>query len=290
MAGNDNIEFATYLRDSYTGLDYANQRFYASTYGRFNTADPYKASAGPSDPGTWNRYSYTAGDPVNRRDPSGLLLVGSGGYGSYEACMANGVGGGEVCPLNDDDDGASVALACQDPLRPNPNCYTIPEQNAAPPTPTCEQVETAYVYAYLSKYKSPLAAYASLIVTYSDTFGIDDRFIVALAGAESQYGKTQQTSPTWGFYNAFSNGSHCQALSATSDCYKVNPYIGHGAAISDVIGLITGAKYFGSGLVTVEGVYDTYNRVPSSDFLTTIYDQLVPGATNNTKVNFSRCP
>ncbi len=29
------------------------------------------ASAGPRDPGSWNRYSYTRGDPVNRRDPRG---------------------------------------------------------------------------------------------------------------------------------------------------------------------------------------------------------------------------
>ena len=44
---NDREKFATYTRDSYTGFDYADQRYYASTYGRFNTADPYRASAGP---------------------------------------------------------------------------------------------------------------------------------------------------------------------------------------------------------------------------------------------------
>ena len=38
------------------GFDYADQRYYASGYGRFNTADPYPASAGPSDQGSWNRY------------------------------------------------------------------------------------------------------------------------------------------------------------------------------------------------------------------------------------------
>ena len=37
---NDREKFATYTRDSYTGFDYADQRFYASTYGRFNTPDP----------------------------------------------------------------------------------------------------------------------------------------------------------------------------------------------------------------------------------------------------------
>jgi hypothetical protein len=35
------------------------------------TPDPYIASGGPADPGSWNRYTYTRGDPVNRFDPGG---------------------------------------------------------------------------------------------------------------------------------------------------------------------------------------------------------------------------
>src|SRR6202011_3450064 len=31
----------------------------------------YVASGGPTDPGSWNRYTYTRGDPVNRIDPAG---------------------------------------------------------------------------------------------------------------------------------------------------------------------------------------------------------------------------
>jgi len=53
-------------------LSAADQRFYASSYGRFNTPDPFGGSAKPRDPLSWNRYSYTRGDPVNRHDPSGL--------------------------------------------------------------------------------------------------------------------------------------------------------------------------------------------------------------------------
>jgi RHS repeat-associated protein len=75
---NDREKFGTYLRDGFTGLDYADQRFYASTYGRFNTPDPYIAGGAPSgsvsnpnDPGSWNRYAYTRGDPINRIDPRG---------------------------------------------------------------------------------------------------------------------------------------------------------------------------------------------------------------------------
>jgi RHS repeat-associated protein len=52
-----------------------DQRYYASSYGRFNSPDPYKASGGPADPGSWNRYSYTGGDPVNRLDPHGTYWI-----------------------------------------------------------------------------------------------------------------------------------------------------------------------------------------------------------------------
>ena len=78
VTANDRTKFATYTRDSYTGFDYADQRYYASTYGRFNTPDPYMASAkganDPTTPGSWNRYAYVQGDPVNANDPRGLFL------------------------------------------------------------------------------------------------------------------------------------------------------------------------------------------------------------------------
>jgi RHS repeat-associated protein len=69
---NNADKFATYYRDA-TGLDYADQRYYASTLGRFLTADPYWASGGPSDPASWNRYAYVENDPVNFSDPEGLI-------------------------------------------------------------------------------------------------------------------------------------------------------------------------------------------------------------------------
>ena len=72
---NDAEKYATYVRDSFTTLDYADQRYYASSYGRFNTADPLAASAMAGDPTSWNRYSYAGGDPVNRSDPHGLCVM-----------------------------------------------------------------------------------------------------------------------------------------------------------------------------------------------------------------------
>ena len=74
---NDRTKFATYHRDE-DGADYADQRYYSPGTGRFMTADPYIASGGPSDPQSWNRYAYVAGDPVNLVDPQGLF------YGKHD--------------------------------------------------------------------------------------------------------------------------------------------------------------------------------------------------------------
>ncbi len=71
--------FATYWPDGFTGLHYAEQRYYASGYGRFNKPDPAYGSTDPNDPGSWNRYSYASDDPVNANDPQGLCDVVVGG-------------------------------------------------------------------------------------------------------------------------------------------------------------------------------------------------------------------
>ena len=60
-------------RDSETGLDYFGARYYASTQGRFTSADPLLTSGRPSNPQTWNRYSYTLGNPLKYVDPLGLF-------------------------------------------------------------------------------------------------------------------------------------------------------------------------------------------------------------------------
>ena len=49
-----------------------DQRMYASGYGNFASPDPATSSISVRSPGTWDRYSYVLGDPINQGDPSGL--------------------------------------------------------------------------------------------------------------------------------------------------------------------------------------------------------------------------
>jgi RHS repeat-associated protein len=75
-AGNVD-KFGTYMRDQTTGLDYADQRYYAgSMSGRFLTADPSGDNWRSQEPKSWNMYSYVDGDPINFVDPNGLATCG----------------------------------------------------------------------------------------------------------------------------------------------------------------------------------------------------------------------
>jgi RHS repeat-associated protein len=93
-------QFGTYVRDSTpSAQDYAMQRYYSNVVGRFYSPDPGGiATANPKNPGSWNRYAYVHGDPVNFTDPTGMcdedytdsLHVG----GRLEDCY-EGDGGGD---------------------------------------------------------------------------------------------------------------------------------------------------------------------------------------------------
>ncbi len=66
---DNNYKFTGHERDAESGLDHTLHRKYASNLGRWHSPDPVRGE--PSNPQSWNRYAYTAGNPVNRVDPSG---------------------------------------------------------------------------------------------------------------------------------------------------------------------------------------------------------------------------
>lgn len=293
------MKFATYYRDStLDSQDYANQRYYNSWMGRFNTADP-SANGAATDPASWNRYTYSGSDPVNHVDPGGtdyfdpndcVTWVSSEtvydgppcGYNQWGSVFVNMSGIAGCGGIGPSQFNPGIGMACLALLQ-----AAAPQQAA--PQVSCEDTETAYLISYLDRYKptSPLIAYAQTIVDDSDLAGVDDRFIIALAGQESQYG----TNLTRGPFNAWNNLAHTA---------HHNPYSSWNTAIRGVVSLITGGLYFGSGRNTTDSIYGTYNNSnlkTNPDFpkqlasLNSIYlGQLGGGLlSNRIEVDFSRC-
>jgi RHS repeat-associated protein len=72
-SSNDKLLFTSYERDSESGNDYAQARYYANRLGRFSGLDPLSGDI--SDPQTLNKYAYVRNEPTEFSDPTGMLLV-----------------------------------------------------------------------------------------------------------------------------------------------------------------------------------------------------------------------
>jgi RHS repeat-associated protein len=66
-----NHKFTGKERDSESGLDNLGARYDSSQYGRFMTPDEPFADQDPSDPQSWNLYSYVRNNPLSFTDPNG---------------------------------------------------------------------------------------------------------------------------------------------------------------------------------------------------------------------------
>ncbi|MGH9768139.1 MAG: RHS repeat-associated core domain-containing protein [Blastocatellia bacterium] len=67
-----NIPFLdAYERDSETGLDFAQARYFSNVQGRFTSVDPLLESAELDEPQSWNRYSFVLNNPLVYTDPTG---------------------------------------------------------------------------------------------------------------------------------------------------------------------------------------------------------------------------
>jgi RHS repeat-associated protein len=62
-------QYTGQIKDAEIGLYFYNARYYSSALGRFLSADTLVPS--PSDPQSWNRFSYVRNQPLKYIDPSG---------------------------------------------------------------------------------------------------------------------------------------------------------------------------------------------------------------------------
>ncbi len=106
-------KFTGQLRDTESGLDFFNARYYGYALNRFTRPDPANAGADPSNPQSWNGYAYVMNDPPALVDPSGMFAEqnpganddgggGGSGGGLFQSfpyrfeLQGAGVGGGGV--------------------------------------------------------------------------------------------------------------------------------------------------------------------------------------------------
>jgi RHS repeat-associated protein len=64
-------KFTQKERDNETGLDYFGARYYASTQGRFTSADDFLNDTHITDPASWNLYTFVRNNPLRFVDPLG---------------------------------------------------------------------------------------------------------------------------------------------------------------------------------------------------------------------------
>ena len=69
MSNGDQAGFTGHIKDSATGLNYMQARYYDPLIGRFLSIDPVGFS--PGQPQMFNRFAYVNNDPVNNIDPDG---------------------------------------------------------------------------------------------------------------------------------------------------------------------------------------------------------------------------
>jgi RHS repeat-associated protein len=72
---SQNYKFTGKERDSESGLDNFGARYFASTMGRFMSADPFTVTPGRVvDPQQLNLYAYVRNNPLKHIDPTGMLI------------------------------------------------------------------------------------------------------------------------------------------------------------------------------------------------------------------------
>jgi RHS repeat-associated protein len=244
----DTWSFGTYWTDSVTGLDYANNRYYFNSLGRFMTPDPYASNSGgagdPSDPQSWNRYSYTRGDPVNRVDPAGMqdcaadFCVTGYGLGDSEFGGSPGVGGsgGIIEPWND-------------PAYPKWWSITV----TAPSGIGSANYQSALLAARQAQGLESKLKDSANCDTLLGKLGMDWQDLQSAVAAESFKDGTESTDTMVSLFT-FSSWANYQAALATYGSMTIQYYLAHkginSAAVSSAGGTLVFLNYlqFGGGL------------------------------------------
>jgi RHS repeat-associated protein len=83
-----NFKFTSKERDAESGLDYFGARYFSGAQGRFTSPDRPFNDQDPSDPQSWNLFSYGRNNPLLYTDPTGNEVTCSGDADNFK-CVDN---------------------------------------------------------------------------------------------------------------------------------------------------------------------------------------------------------
>jgi RHS repeat-associated protein len=175
-------KFATYFRDT-VGLDYADQRYYGSGMGSFFTPDSGGIkTADPTDPGSWNRYAYVEGDPINYLDPMGQARINTIAMPTY--C---GWQGGVLAPPGSENGWDNYVWSCQ-----TGTVATVNVRSSAFPkcNPTGDQLKETNLAFLVTNWDDA--------VDVASTYHVSGDWILAWAAEESGSVNAQNAGQGWG--------------------------------------------------------------------------------------------
>jgi len=198
-------KFTGYERDAESGLDNAQARYSGSSLGRFMSPDPYNAGANPTNPQSWNMYSYVMNRPVMSTDPTGLdpcednptCTPGTGngsGYGYFPEPVGIVIlpqpGGGDDCDTNPTLTGCST----RPDLAPPTGCLTVfcdPIHPLIPPLPRppwmpplrpeVQQKYNQCIANFKDSMLGKAVAFGSVLSFYDDVKGTAENWAEAFA-------------------------------------------------------------------------------------------------------------
>ena len=208
-----------------------NGRVQDAVTGRFLSADPYVPD--PSNAQDYNRYSYVNSNPLTYMDPSGfddgcppngclpnnpsvdpnntVTVTGSNDQtqdSMGDSAPTEGNSGSSESPSQERLETVTV-LCCHShtpqqqpsppPPLPPPTLVFVPLPQITPPQTnptTCPNAQA--IDDYLNSKKSPMVGQGANFTASGNQYNLDPRLLVALAGAETSFGK----NITAGQYNA----------------------------------------------------------------------------------------
>jgi len=242
--------FATYLRQSVTGLDYAQQRWYSSQVMRFTNPDPWGGSAALASPQSWNQYRYANDDPINWTDPTGLD-PSVDGPATFSITTWLDLGSdpppGVIAPE------WAFELIVGDALEMQFRRTLKPEKEPlrTPFNPCNNKQAVSFVRSHLADAQ-----------TLASSLGVPVQFVLAVSEDESTFGQSHVFGISHNYFGQHAGAAHATGTATTDDGALVSSYFG----LSD--------PYWASGLDFVASEIDrAFGITDPLTFFTRIHDK-----------------